>query len=108
MDLLKCAKLINLKIEELETHKKDLENFALEKAMATSEYESILSKEMLKLRTGGESITLIEKLAKGSCVLERMKMDLAESKYKNLLKIIEITQAQMNALQSINRYLSEV
>lgn len=108
MDLLKCAKLINLKIEELEGYKKDLENLALEKAMATSEYESILAKEMLKMRANGESITLIEKLAKGSCVLERMKMDLAESKYKNILKIIDISQSQMNALQSINRYLSEV
>lgn len=119
MDLLKVAKLINLKIEELEKLKSDLEPLARDKALKMAQYDLVLAKTIITLRSGvsvemegiavkEESVSLMDKLAKGVIWKEKMEMDLSESLYKNCIKKIDITEAQLNGFQSINRYLSEV
>ena len=108
MDCLKTAKLINLKIQELDKLKDSLNALAENKATMLAEYDKNLSKRIMELKQLDTSITLIEKIAKGDLWELRLAMDLAESKYKNALKIIDITEAQLNGFQSINRYLAEV
>lgn len=107
MELLQVAKHINLKITELEAIKKELPALAEAKAIAIVKYEKNLAIEMEHLFSQGTPTTILEKLARGTCADEKGAMDLTDSAYKNCLKIIEITEAQLNGYQSINRYLSE-
>lgn len=107
MEALTIAKAINSRIIELELAKKELPALAQKKAETLAAYEKAIAIETFKLAQD-TSISIIDKLAKGNCSDLRMQMDLAESAYKNALKIIDITQAQLNGYQSINRYLSEV
>ncbi len=108
MDCLTVPKRINLKIEELEKLKESLDLLAVIKAEVLANYERRLSIRMLELKQQNISITLIEKVARGDLWELKLAMDLSESKYKNALKIIDITEAQLNGYQSINRYLAEV
>lgn len=108
MEPLDVAKKINMKILELESMKIELPLLAQKKADTMAVYEKEIAKEMLTLSTQNYSVSLAEKVAKGKCADLNAAADLAESMYKNCLKIINITEAQLNGYQSINRYLSEV
>lgn len=118
MDLLTTAKAINGRIKELEALKSDLSTLAEKKAKNTAQYDKTLAMAIVGLKNGKsydlgegsfkeESTTLAEKVARGVCWKEKLEMDLAEASYKNVLKIIDLTQSQLNGYQSINRYLSE-
>jgi len=107
MEALDVAKKINLKIIELDKLKESLEGLAIEKANAAANYEKKLAMVTLRLSQGDSAISLIDKLSRGECADEKMAMDLAESRYKNQLKIIDLTEAQLNGYQSINRFLAE-
>lgn len=107
MELVQTSKEILGKIEALEGLKKDLPLLAQEKSRTMATYEKELAKEMLSLVSANYSVTLAEKVAKGKCADLSASADLAESMYKNCLKIIDITEAQLNGYQSINRHLSE-
>jgi hypothetical protein len=106
MDALTVAKKINSKIIELDELKVSLEALAMEKARTSSLYEANLAKSILSLKQENP-VTIVEKLARGVCAADKFSMDFSESKYKNQLKIIDLTEAQLNGYQSINRYLSE-
>lgn len=107
MELLSVSEKINLKITELDQLKNDLHELAVDKAFQASNYESNIAKSILKLKEEGQPASILEKLARGLCANDKFNMDLSESKYKNHLKIIDLTEAQLNGYQSINRHLSE-
>lgn len=86
--------------------KKTLEPLARSKSAAMVVYEKNLAKETMSL-SFNNAVSIVDKLAKGNCADLKGEMDLAESLYKNALKIIDITEAQLNGYQSINRYLAE-
>ena len=106
MELTQVSQKIGEKIEELEGFKKTLPLLAQEKAETMAMYERAMASETVTL-IPNHAISVIEKIARGRCADLRCKADLAESAYKNCLKIIDITEAQLNGYQSINRYLSE-
>ncbi len=119
MDLLTIAKLIYGRVQELERLKADLSHLAESKASTAALYDKNLAMTIVGLKNGKEyeletvkiaeqPTTIIEKVAKGIIWKDKLAMDSAESAYKNAFKIIELTQAQLNGYQSINRYLSEV
>jgi hypothetical protein len=61
---------------------------------------------------GGEIIkdpptTIIEKLAKGLCWVDKLAMDQAETAYKIALEKIDNLKSGQNGFQSINRYMGE-
>jgi len=87
--------------------KTELPILAKKKADSMAIYEKAIACETLDLKST-QPISIIEKLAKGKCADLKASADLAESMYKNCLKIIDITEAQLNGYQSIGRYLSEV
>lgn len=107
LDCLSVAKKINLKIIELDCLKESLEALAIEKVTSAYKYEESLAKAMLRLKNDHPT-TILEKIARGECAELKLAMDLAESRYKNALKIIDLTESQLNGFQSINRYLSEI
>lgn len=107
MEAIDVAKKINMKIVELESMKTELPVLARKKVDSMAVYEKAIACETITLQANNP-VSIIEKLAKGKCADLKAAADLAESMYKNCLKIIDITEAQLNGYQSINRYLSEV
>jgi len=117
-NLLKVAKLMNDKIKSIEEFRNSLEQLAINKATALSEYEKQLAKTIIQLKNGGEvevdgliykdpPITLTEKIARGACWKESLEKERAEGRYKACITNISALEAQLNGYQSINRYLAE-
>jgi len=106
MELIGVSIKIGEKIEDLEALKKELPILAKDKAETMAMYERAMASETVTL-IPNHAISVIEKIARGRCADLKCKADLAESSYKNCLKIIDITEAQLNGYQSINRHLSE-
>lgn len=118
MELLRTSDEIRVKISNLEKLKEALSILSEDKAQKESAYEKTLAITIASLINGteyeleGRSIkqppnAMLDKLARGICWKEKFEMDVSEGKYKNCLKIIDLTQAQLNGFQSINRHLSE-
>lgn len=107
METVHVASKINQKIVALDGLKDSLEGLAHEKAMSACIYEESLSKAILRLKEEHPT-SILEKIARGECSSQKFNMDVAEGRYKNALKIIDLTEAQLNGYQSINRHLSEV
>ena len=118
MDIIIIAKEIEKKIGELEKAKKFLKERSDKKAVTSSDYDRVLAITILKLRNGTieeweggklENLpaTVLEKVAKGICFVERLEMDKAEADYKSLLSYVSTTESQLNGYQSINRHLQD-
>jgi hypothetical protein len=116
VEAVQIAKKIMAKIEELETMRQELKVKGQKKAEAIADYEKQLAKILIRLRNhdiftlDGNTIhdppvSIMEKVAKGLCWREALDKDVAETRYKSLVKEIDVVLAQMNGLQSINRYL---
>lgn len=118
MELLKTSAEIRVKIEALETLKNELPGLSEEKAKTESFYEKAIAVTIIRLINGSEfelegrriknpPNAMLDKIAKGICWQEKLSMDTADMKYRNAIKIIDITEAQLNAFQSINKHLAE-
>lgn len=115
-DVLTNKERIEEKIFELEQERSKLEQAANERALAISHYDRALALVLLRMKNGliknfeGEevgnvSVTNQEKIAKGICWRERLRLEEAESMYKALVSNIDSIKAELNGLQSINRHL---
>ncbi len=118
MELLKTSEEIRTKIDALEALKAELPGLSEEKAKTESDYEKAIAITIIRLINGGEFTldeqkiknppnAMLDKIAKGICWQQKLNMDTADMKYRNTLKIVDITEAQLNGFQSINRHLSE-
>jgi hypothetical protein len=79
-----------------------------ESAEAERDYRAALAKEILKLKTEGMSVTLISDIARGNTSDLKFKRDLAEAQYTSGRDSLKAIMAQVNALQTIVKYVSEV
>ena len=115
-DVLTNKERIEEKIFELEQERGKLEQAAQERALAISHYDRAIALVLLRMKNGliqkfeGEevgnvSVTNQEKIAKGICWRERLRLEEAESMYKSLVSNIDSIKAELNGLQSINRHL---
>lgn len=118
MHVFDVAQKIQKKIELLEKARGTLEGLANDKALTAALYEKDLAVTLIKLKNGapfileGESIkdvpaTLCEKIAKGIVWESKLRADQAEASYKLAIIKLECVETEMNALQSINRYLDK-
>ena len=116
---MQIAEKIENKIKQLTVLRNDLDRLGRVKVEQASIYEKELAKTIVKLNNGVEfeldgnkikdpKTTVIEKIAKGLCWQDKYHMDNADIEYRNCLKKCEIIQAQLNAYQSINKYLKEI
>jgi len=106
-DVLIIAEQIQTKIDLLEKMRDQIKSRATAKALSLSEYDRALAVSMIKLRSEGNPVTIVEKLAKGECYEERYNFELADGLYKSLISNMNCVQSELNGLQSINRHLSE-
>ena len=114
--VVEVAQQIQAKIDEITAIRGIIKARGNDKARAIAEYDKALAMAIWDMRQGvpveldGKTIenppsTLIERLAKGVCWQEREKMETAEAMYKSAVSYLDSTCAQLNALQSLNRYL---
>ena len=120
MEALEVAQAIQLKISALDNLKPKLDSVIIGACQATANYDKALALTIVRLRNGAEidmgdnhlikdpPASVLEKIAKGICWKERLAMDTAEANLKAVYSKIDITQAQLNGYQSINRYLREM
>lgn len=118
MELIKLSQAIQSKIEELRKGRQLLKDRAEQKAIAMADYDRSLAIIILKLKNGvpmefeGEKVvnppvSVIEKIAKGMCWNQKLEKEKAEASYKAGITSMESLKAELNGLQSINRYLEE-
>lgn len=118
MSVTNIAKQIELRINALESKRKEIASCARGKAKTSSEYDKKLALTIIRLKNGvpitieEETIsnppaTIIEKIAKGVCWREKLDMDTAEGEYKAIISEIGAIQSELNGYQSIYRHLDE-
>jgi uncharacterized protein YicC (UPF0701 family) len=114
-DAITMRQNIEKKIEQLEKERLRLFKAAQVKAKRIAEYDKAISLTMLKLKNGvitefeGQSIdnitaTTVEKIARGICWKESLNKEEGESLYKSLLTNIDCIRAELNGLQSVNKF----
>lgn len=116
MDVIKVAEQIEIKISQIDKIRSVISERGKLKAKCLSNYDKAIAITILKLKNGvemeleGEKIvnpptTIIEKISKGICWQEKLNMEEADISYKSAITNLDAVQSQLNALQSINKYI---
>ena len=119
MDVLTVSKAMNSRIIELETLGKELNRLADNRASTSATYAKMLAMTIIQLRNGTKFIfkgqevenppvSIMEKIAKGICWEEQLKMDIAEFEHKNQIELMDKAKSQLNGYQSINKFLADI
>ena len=119
MSIVDVADKIQKKIDELDNLRGLLEESGYQKSVTKAQHERELAKIVIQLKNGvpfkhddnevkDPPTTLILNIAKGICWQTSLEADKAEAHYKNVLVQIEVVSSQLNAFQSINRYLDKI
>lgn len=87
---------------------KELFSLAKEFAEAERDYRRALAVEIVKLKSEGQSVTLINDIARGNCAELKFNRDCAEAKYQSGRDSLKAIETQVSALQSILKFSSEV
>ena len=92
---------------ELSTENDDFQNLGEEMAMAEREYNVKNKQEILQLRADQYSVTLSEKIARGTPEVANALLNfrIAEVKYRSSKNKLEMIKTKMNALQSFLAFL---
>jgi len=119
MEIIKVAEEIERRINALAIGRKELAERGKAKAEALADYDRELAKAIIKL--GSDSgiefegqilknmpATVRPKVAQGICWEWALKKDLAEAQYRNAIAGMSALEAELNAYQSLFRYLNEV
>jgi len=117
-EILQIAQQIQSKITLLEKGRLLLSERADAKATTMGMYDKKLAVTIMKLKNGVEMTledetikdpptTIVDKIARGICYQEKIDMELATAQYKNATEGLSCIQAELNGLQSKNKYLSE-
>ena len=86
------------------------------KASKETEYEKALAITLIKLKNGvkfrfedqdviNPPTTIVEKIAKGICWNEKLAMEESDMSYKSAITNLNAVQSELNALQSLHKYL---
>ena len=110
--------MIHEKIAQLSSGRAVLKKRGEEKAIRTADYDKAMALTLVKLKNG-ESLsieaydiqkppaTIMEKIAKGVCWLQKLEMDKADAMYKAALTNMNALTTEINALQSLLRWMDE-
>lgn len=71
-------------------------------------YRVALATEIVKLKTDGMPVTIINDVARGNVADLKFNRDLAEEEYKTCKEMLEGLRAELTGLQSILRVQTEV
>lgn len=107
-ELTPVVKELHNATKRLSAASKEIFRLASAKAEMERAYRMSLSQEIMKLREEGVQATLIPDLARGKVAYLKFERDLAKDTYKSGISAMEALKAEINALQSIAKYQSEV
>ena len=108
LEPIQVAEQILRAIKELGAEGERSKELIIAKAEATGEYDKALGIATTKLKADGCSVSIIEKTAKGNVYDLLIKKIVAEESLKAHYSKLSRLEAQLNGLQSINRYLQTV
>ena len=118
MEVIQIAQEIEKKIKLLEQARNKLKKYGDEKSETIAQYERELALTIVKLRNNaiGEwqelkvtdlPASIIEKTARGIVAPYLLECEKAEATYKSLVVYIDCVKSELNACQSLNRYLDQ-
>ncbi|KHD34405.1 hypothetical protein NL50_17120 [Clostridium acetobutylicum] len=81
---------------------------AKEFASAEKQYRIALSKEIVKLKSEGMSVTLIGDVARGNIAELKFNRDLAEQVYKASRDMLQALSNELSAMQSILKVQTKI
>lgn len=116
-DPITIADKIEGTIALIDSERRNLDHLARDKAQAQSDYDRAMTLTVLKLNNGhlhfqdhepiGKIVqSNIPLIAKGICWRECLEKESTDALYKACISNLEALKAQLNGLQSINRYLT--
>lgn len=119
MEVIQIAREIYNKQKLLSDMVKEIRTRGEESAQKEAEYQKKLAITLFGLKNGEEfelegkkikspPATIMDQLAKGLCWQEKINMDKHKAYYKSILVGCSALEKQINALQSINKYLQEI
>ena len=119
-DLLKIAKEIQARIGEISDIRSVVRERGQFKANAKIVYEKKLAVVMVSLKQGATfyidqvkveggnvPVSNIRDIARGICYQERLDMEVTEADYKSAIVNISAVESQLNAWQSLLRYIDD-
>lgn len=108
MELTQVTQELQSASNRLSRGSKELFTLAKEFAEAERDYRRALAVEIVKLKSEGQSVTLINDIARGNTAELKFARDLAEFKYQSGRDSLRAIETQVSALQSVLKYQSEV
>lgn len=108
MELTPTVNMLHQATKRLSESSKEVFRLAREKAETERSYRSELAKVMTSMRMDKVQATLIPDLARGEVADLKFQRDLAAETYRAALSAMEALKVEINALQSIAKYQSEV
>ncbi len=116
MDIIQVADAIQKLIAEIGKCRREIEGKGNARAKAIKNYDMQMAIALATLREGesyelagrkwqAPPVTIMEKIAKGICAIQREELEIAESGYRASTCNLEALQAQLNGFQSIFRHL---
>jgi hypothetical protein len=108
MDLIPVTSELQSASSRLSKGSKELFTLAKEFAEAERDYRKALAIEIVKLKSEGTPVTIINDVARGNCADLKFNRDCAEAKYQSGRDSLKAIETQVSALQSVLKYVSEV
>lgn len=107
MELTQIAEHLWTVSKRIDNAPREIEKRAKEKAKTEYEYRQALAQEIIKLKQDYPA-TLVSDIARGNVSELKHKRDLADGLYKSAIESSKALQAELSALQSINRHLDNM
>lgn len=108
MELSPVVNEIHDATKRLRRASKEIFKLASNKAEMERAYRKSLAEEIAKLRDEKVPATLIGDIARGNVAYFKFERDLAADMYKSGISSMEALKAEINALQSIAKYQSDI
>lgn len=108
MELTPTVMMLHQATQRISEASKEIFKLSKAKAEAERTYRTALAQEILKLRADGVQATLIPDIARGEVADLKFERDYATEMHRAAIAAMESLRVEINALQSISKYQSEV
>jgi hypothetical protein len=119
MNLLQINEEIIKKVKDIDAIRAEIRSRGEAKAESIKNYRKTLAVVLIRLKNGDTfeldgnkitkpPVTYLKDVAKGICYQEMFDMEVADSNYWSASTNLEACQAQLMALQSVNKHLDSI
>lgn len=108
MEINNTVQLLYKATQRLSESSRQIFKLATNKAETERSYRIALSQEIIRLRSEGTPATIIGDLSRGAVAEKKFERDVAAEMYRAGLASMEALKAEINAIQSIAKYTSDL